>query len=389
MVPLSRVASRTLTIVMTIALMWPACAAATPTPLEQKQSEAAAARAQLDTLSMELETAGEDLATVRESLDLTNQQIDAARVDATKAEQDLATAKGALGRRVNQAYRIGGVSYVEVLLGSSNFTSFITRLSYFSRIAESDARLVEAVRDARAEVSARQSALSQRLAEQQILEQSAQENAAKIETALSAQETLIASLDSEISTLIAEQREREEAASRAAAREAAAREEAARASSGTPGPVVSGGGSETGSVVIPGAGITRKFDPDALGAAHPEAVDAAKKYLGVPYLWGGSTPDGFDCSGLVQYAYREVGITIPRNSRVQFSSIRGYIPPDRKDLLQPGDLVFFGTNTSQSAIHHVGMYVGGGSFIHAPQTGDVVRYGSLSARKDYVGATRP
>ncbi len=382
MAPVSHVTSRVLAVAVAIVLMWPSGAIATPTQIEQKQSEAAAARAQMDALTAELETAGEDLAVVRESLALTNQQIDAARVDATKAEQDLATAKAALGRRVNQAYRIGGVSYVEVLLGSSNFSSFITRLSYFGKIAQNDAKLVGAVKDARAEVSARQTTLSQRLAEQKILEQSAQDNAARIETALAAQQALIASLDGEISALIAEQKAREEAAAKAAAREAAA-----RASAGTPN-VVSPGGQATVPVVS-GTGITRKFDPNALGTPHPEAVEAAKKYLGVPYLWGGSTPEAFDCSGLTQYAYREIGITIPRNSRLQFSAIRGYIPPDRTDLLQPGDLVFFGTDTDQSAIHHVGMYVGGGSFIHAPQTGDVVRYGTLSARRDYVGATRP
>jgi len=73
--------------------------------------------------------------------------------------------------------------------------------------------------------------------------------------------------------------------------------------------------------------------------------------------------------------------------------IGAYIPPNRLDLLQPGDLVFFGYEGSASRIHHVGMYVGGGSFIHAPQTGDVVRIASLTgriaSRGDYVGATRP
>ena len=118
----------------------------------------------------------------------------------------------------------------------------------------------------------------------------------------------------------------------------------------------------------------------------------AKKYLGVPYLWGGTTPAGFDCSGLVQYAYAQVGVSLPRTSREQFH-VGTYIPPGRLDLLGPGDLVFFGYHGDADQIHHVGMYVGGGDFINAPQTGDVVRIASLAARieayGDYVGAVRP
>jgi cell wall-associated NlpC family hydrolase len=94
----------------------------------------------------------------------------------------------------------------------------------------------------------------------------------------------------------------------------------------------------------------------------------------------------------VQYSYAQVGISIPRTSREQFTA-GAYIPPSRVDLLEPGDLVFFGYHGDPSQIHHVGMYVGGGDFIHAPATGDVVRIASLAGRieshGDYVGAMRP
>ena len=134
------------------------------------------------------------------------------------------------------------------------------------------------------------------------------------------------------------------------------------------------------------------FDQSKLGASHPEALAAAKKCLGVPYVWGGTTPSGFDCSGLVQYSYAQIGMTLPRTSREQFHA-GAYIPPNRLDLLEPGDLVFFGYNGDPSQIHHVGMYAGGSSFIQAPSEGDVVRISSLvgriESRGDYVGAVRP
>lgn len=101
-------------------------------------------------------------------------------------------------------------------------------------------------------------------------------------------------------------------------------------------------------------------------------VSSAYSYLGVPYVWGGSTPAGFDCSGLTQYVFAENGISIPRVTTGQeYSGTMISL-----SQLEPGDLVFFG---SRGATHHVGIYVGGGNYIHAPQTGDVVKVTSISA----------
>lgn len=101
-------------------------------------------------------------------------------------------------------------------------------------------------------------------------------------------------------------------------------------------------------------------------------VASAYSYLGVPYVWGGSTPAGFDCSGLTQYVFAENGISLPRVTTSQeYSGTMISL-----SQLEPGDLVFFG---SRGATHHVGIYVGGGNYIHAPQTGDVVKVTSISA----------
>jgi hypothetical protein len=104
------------------------------------------------------------------------------------------------------------------------------------------------------------------------------------------------------------------------------------------------------------------------------AVAEARKYLGTPYQWGGSTPKtGFDCSGLVQWAYAKAGIQIPRTSEQQILASNGR-PVDRRHLL-PGDLVFF--RDSSGDVHHVGISLGGDKFINAPHTGDVVKIASL------------
>lgn len=112
-----------------------------------------------------------------------------------------------------------------------------------------------------------------------------------------------------------------------------------------------------------------------------QAVDVIKNYLGVPYLWGGTSPSGFDCSGLVQYTYKQLGIDISRTSYTQVNDGRKV----DKTELKAGDLIFF---ARQGDVHHVGMYIGNGQFIHAPQTGDVVKISNLSDRNDYYTARR-
>jgi cell wall-associated NlpC family hydrolase len=115
------------------------------------------------------------------------------------------------------------------------------------------------------------------------------------------------------------------------------------------------------------------------GAGHPQAATIALRYLGVPYKWGGASPAGFDCSGLVMYVYAQLGISLPHFAAAQY----GYGTPVSRDQLQPGDLVFF------ENLNHVAIYIGGGQVVHAPSTGDVVKISNISDwGTSYVGARR-
>jgi cell wall-associated NlpC family hydrolase len=131
-----------------------------------------------------------------------------------------------------------------------------------------------------------------------------------------------------------------------------------------------GGSSGAAGAAVDAAGL------GTTGAAGPQAMAAVKeaeKYLGTSYHWGGSTPQtGFDCSGLMQWAYAKAGIQIPRVTYTQIADPQG-IPVDR-DHLRPGDLIFF---ADHGDVHHVAMSLGGDKFIHAPHTGDVVKVSSL------------
>ena len=105
-----------------------------------------------------------------------------------------------------------------------------------------------------------------------------------------------------------------------------------------------------------------------------DIVDLARKYMGVKYAWGGTSPSGFDCSGLVQYVFGKQGISVPRVTYDQIN-VGQSVPPDK---LRPGDLVFFEFDRKTNGPDHVGIYVGGGKFIHAPAPGKSVKISSLA-----------
>lgn len=118
-------------------------------------------------------------------------------------------------------------------------------------------------------------------------------------------------------------------------------------------------------------------------------LGAAKQYLGTPYLWGGESPKGFDCSGLAQYLYAQEGVAIPRTTYDQFQA--GLQVP--RSQLEAGDLVFFAGSDSKvvngvTLPGHVGIYIGDGKFIEAPHTGSVVQVSNLSGYRGYMGARR-
>ena len=103
------------------------------------------------------------------------------------------------------------------------------------------------------------------------------------------------------------------------------------------------------------------------------AVEAAKQFLGVPYVYGGTSPKGFDCSGLMQYVYAQLGYSI---NRVAADQMNNGIAVSRENLV-PGDLVGFYSSPGSGYVSHIGMYVGDGMMIHAPHTGDVVKFTSI------------
>ncbi len=337
--------------------------------IEARKRDAARAQAKLEDLSAQLEMRTEELGEVESQLEKTRASIARTEIELTKAKLDLADSQAQLAARAESIYRNGRLDPVAFFVGIADFTDLLSRVELYRRISEQDAETVVAVRDAKQRVEYAKSTLEQRESEQTALRTKAREKQAAVSAALAEQKKYLSSIRADVARLIAEERKRQERIAAERARRVAAALAAARRRHATP-----------------------NIDISHLGGSHSAVVIIAMKYLGVPYVWGGTSTSGFDCSGLVQYCYAQAGINLPRTAREQYSA-GSIIPADRLDLLQPGDLVFFAYDHDPAQIHHVGIYAGSGSFIHAPQTGDVVRVSSLNeriaSRNDYVGACRP
>jgi len=258
------------------------------------------------------------------------------------AEYNLEVANQQLSARAENMYRTEDVGVVDVLFAASSFDDLVTQLNLMERLGNSDVDTVKSI-----------AAYQQDIKDRRVKLDADKKAAAKLVTEAAAQKAEVESLQGKLEQMTAGikadlKRLQEQAAARA---QAAA--EAAAAAQNTAGG--DGGG---GTVVDPG------------GSGHSGVVGIAQRYLGVPYVYGGAGPSGFDCSGLTMYCYAQVGIGLSHGATDQQHAST----PVPLSALQPGDLVFFG---SASYSHHVGIYVGGGSMIHAPHTGAVVSYGSI------------
>ena len=378
---IAAVIAAALAVPLAVSGVGPAFAApAVSTPsIRAKQAEAARAQARLSDLADLAEQRYQDYLEVTGQLDKTRAAIKANERDLDAATAALAVARGRLGSRADSIYRTGPAAFLELIMGTRSVTDFLSRMDIMAAIGRSDADLVAEVRDARFKVEQARVTLETREAELAALRVRAEQRKKDVDSAFRQQRDYLKSIKGEIAVLVRAEQARQArlAAERARKARIAALARARALAVAAAARKKSGGGSG-GSLPAP-------------TASPSQIVQIALEYLGVPYVWGGSSPSGFDCSGLAQYVYARCGITIPRTSRDQFAS-GSRIPADRLDLLKPGDLVFFGTNGDPGRVHHVGIYCGDGDFINAPATGETVRVSSLTgriaARHDYVGGSR-
>jgi cell wall-associated NlpC family hydrolase len=339
-----------------------------PASIEAKRAELAQIQSQLDTINSQVEAASEAYNGAQYELGQVESRITDNEAQKAQAVKDLAASRAVLAERLRQLYATPEPSLVEVLMQSGSITAAADQLDLLDRVGEQDAAVVGNLRSRKAELVTLGKQLEQdrESAAEAVRQKAAQKQ--KVEDLLAQRKAVYDDASADLKRAINAEKERQRQAAAAAAE--LARQRAAAAAAPTT-PVAS---SPSGS-----AGTVAPSTPVPSGSGNAGAVSAALSQLGTPYVWGGAAPGGFDCSGLVSWAYAQIGKSVPHYTGAIWSAF----PQVSSSDLQPGDLVFFNGG------EHVGMYIGGGQFVHAPHTGDVVRVATLSTRGDYVGAVRP
>ena len=330
--------------------------------IASKRAQARAVLVRLQQLDAAAQRANSRYQAATRSLRRVERQLRVNRQALGVARGNFGRAQHALSKRLVAIYTSGEQqSSLAVLLGARSLDDLISRIETVNSVSKQDTALIHQVVSYRHQIVHHRTLLrSERVKQRRLVaERSAERN--RIEGQRASERRLYSSVRSQLQTMIAQAQARQAAAARAARSAAAAQAAAPKGSFGVGSPV-------SGSVP-PGR--------------YSGVVGIAMRYLGTPYVWGGASPSGFDCSGFVMYVFAQVGISLPHYTVAQWNYADAVSVP--RSELQPGDLVFF------AGLGHVGIYVGGGNFIHAPHTGDVVRIDSLSEgwySSEYNGAKR-
>ncbi len=297
-------------------------------------------QARLDEVSTQSEIAVEKYNQASAQLETVQAKIDENQRQLTAARENLEQANLQLMQRAENIYKSRDVGVIDVIFQADSFDELISQMDMMQRLGNSDVDTVRAIaaykrdiRDRRIRLKADEKAAAKLVAERE-----------QHKNELLAHQTDLEDLTGKIKKQIKKLK-------------AKAKLRAQLALTGYSGPIPD-------------------VDPNSPG--HPEIVAIAKRYFGVPYVWGGASPSGFDCSGLVMYCYAQIGVNLYHGATMQQ---RASTPVPLTDL-RPGDLIFFG-NASFS--HHVAIFVGGSTCIEAPRTGDVVRYGTWTGRGAWIG----
>jgi cell wall-associated NlpC family hydrolase len=294
----------------------------------EKQAEAQAAQAKLDEWQQQLDAASDNYyAAMSEHDAAVSAMNDAqARIDAAQSRIDYL--QDHLSTRARGMYRSGSTTFIDVLLDSSSFEELVNTWDILNKLNEDDQAAVSEMKQVRQEA---QDAYNEYQQQEQVAQQKldeAEQIKAQAESTVAQYQAEVAQLDAEAQQLV--EQEQQAAAARAAAEAASS-------------------GSYASSSPIP---------------ANGSVVDYAYSRLGCPYVWGATGPNAFDCSGLTQWCYAQAGISIPRTSSEQRAQAPAVLSVS---AAQPGDILW--------RSGHVGICIeaGGGKYIAAPHTGDVVK----------------
>jgi cell wall-associated NlpC family hydrolase len=352
--------------------------------ISEKRAEASQVWAEIQAANVQLEKTIQLYDAATQRLAETQAAIRDNTIRLHLAKSNLAAARRDLANTLIAGYKTGKPDVLQAVLSSRSLSAMLDEVDLVQRANSYNATVVGRVRVYKAEVAHRQHDLAvQRTRRGQAVRAQAARRT-EIRSEIAQKGAIYRNLKESIKELIRQKIAEERAA--AAARAAAAQRALADARSTQQVSAVGLGGSagataapvsspSSSSSAPPPAPAAPSYTPPPASSVGAAAASAAMSQIGTPYVWGGASPGGFDCSGLVVWAYAQAGVSgLPH---LTYSLWNAGAHVSESDL-QPGDLVFFAGES------HVGIYVGGGNFVHAPHTGDFVKVSSLSGY--YAGA---
>jgi cell wall-associated NlpC family hydrolase len=297
-------------------------------------------------------------------------QISASQAQMAKDQHTVAVDMSQLQVQAIADYTSAGTSNTATQLFTSNVNTSGIRSEYSSIATGNVTSTIDHLHTAQTQLASTQASLEQQKSQASAARNSLQGAESQASALANQDQATLTSVNANIQALVAQQQAAQAAAAQAAAQaafnqkvQAAQAAQAARAAQAAQSSTGSGNGGSTGSS---GGGSSDPTGPSGpvppVSSAAAVAVQAAESQVGVPYVWGGDSPStGFDCSGLVMWAYAQAGISLPHYSGAQYDDTTHIPLAD----IEPGDLLFYGPGGSE----HVAMYVGGGSMVEAPYTG--------------------
>lgn len=378
----------------------------TSAEIQQRVNEAYAT---LQSYTAELELASNQLVQVQDDLESVKAEIEETGNQIEEKEAELEQAQEELSECLASSYKRGNASLLSVILGASDFSDLFSRAFYANKVAAKENEAIEAVQSAKAELEQKRSELAEQQEQQEQLVAEQQQKTQEVQAKFDEQQAYYQSLDAELQEKLAEeealaaaQKAAEEEAARKAEEERQKQEEAQKAaeknnsssnSNKTDNQGSGGSNTPSGGSGSTGSGNTSTPSQPSYGNnsgnAPSSVVDVAMAQVGKSYVWAAAGPNSFDCSGLVYYSYAQVGYSVPHSSQALFNRVSslGHLVHDSSSL-KAGDLVFWGY--SASSIYHVGIYIGGGQYVHASMPGVGVVVSSLNTGVGtYMGGGSP
>ena len=335
------------------------------------QNSKNAAQSEVDSLQSELQTLIEKMSKLEDDLVSTGQQITQAQDDLTVAEEKEHQQYEDMKKRIKYMYEEGNSTAIETLISAENFSDLLNKAEYVQNVHSYDRKQLQEYIDTKQQIADLKAQLEEDQANLESMQSDYEAEQTTLSNTLESKKEEVADLDEQLQAAVA-------AAKAAKAAESTKSNSTVASTSNSGSQTVDNTTNNNGNnntTVTPSAPSTPTVTPDTSnnnsssdngGSTYGNGsaiLSAAAAYLGVPYVWGGTSGSGVDCSGLVYLAHQACGIPITRNSYSQGSGGQAVSDP------QPGDVVCYGG--------HVGIYAGGGQMIHAPQPGEVVCYTSV------------